>query len=93
MFVELVTQLIDRKMGKIPNGTNLNDLCAAMGTLIQQRINQLRFFSSFSSPLIIERRFSFSSKIEKDDQQQRSSLVMDSYEEALAKGNLDFTKQ
>ena len=90
MFVELVTQLIDRKMGKIPNGTNLNDLCAAMGTLIQQRINQLRFFSS---PLIIERRFSFSSKIEKHDQQQRSSLVMDSYEEALAKGNLDFTKQ
>ena len=27
------------------------------------------------------------------DQQQRSSLVMDSYEEALAKANLDFTKQ
>ena len=42
-LIELITQLINTKIGKISDSTNLNDLLTVMNTLIQQRINQLRF--------------------------------------------------
>jgi len=38
-----MTQLINPKIGKISDSTDLNDLYSAMNTLIQHRINQLRF--------------------------------------------------
>jgi hypothetical protein len=61
-----------------------------MNTIIQQRINQLRFFSRIK--IYFNKLFFSFSKIDKDEQ-ERSSIIIDSYEEALAKANLDFTKQ
>jgi len=60
-----------------------------MNTIIQQRINQLRFFFDLDGFYFY---FSFFSKIEKDEQ-ERNSIIIDTYEEALTKTNLDFTKQ
>jgi hypothetical protein len=61
LFLELITQLINTKITKFQDSTNLNDLCSVMNTLIQQRINQLRFvfksrcriFHGLSPPLIL----------------------------------------
>jgi hypothetical protein len=39
-----------------------------------------------------QQRINQLSKIEKDEQ-ERSTILMDTYEEALTKANLDFTKQ
>ncbi|CAF4397087.1 unnamed protein product, partial [Rotaria magnacalcarata] len=39
---------------------------------------------------LIQQRINQLSKIEKDDQ-ERNSSIMDNYEEALTKANLDFT--
>ncbi|CAM4817775.1 unnamed protein product [Rotaria magnacalcarata] len=56
----------------------------------QQSINLNDLCSLMNT--LIQQRINQLSKIEKDDQ-ERNSSIMDNYEEALTKANLDFTKQ
>jgi hypothetical protein len=46
-FIGIISELLNTKTsltGKCQQAINLNDLCTLMNTIIQQRINQLRFF-------------------------------------------------
>ncbi|CAF3287852.1 unnamed protein product [Rotaria socialis] len=79
------------------NGVNHQGLVAELMNLnisltekFQQSINLNDLCSLMNT--LLQQRINQLSKIEKDDQ-ERSSSIMDNYEEALTKANLDFTKQ
>ncbi|CAF4140665.1 unnamed protein product [Rotaria magnacalcarata] len=77
------------------NGINhqvaeLMNLNISLTEKFQQSINLNDLCSLMNT--LIQQRINQLSKIEKDDQ-ERNSSIMDNYEEALTKANLDFTKQ